>query len=298
VSLISDELLMAYADGELDSTESINVETCLQQSPDMAARLAVFASTGRGLANIFDRPMLEPVPQRLVDAIYAPVSYAPVSVAAQSVAAQVGGPAIGSAYENVIPFAAGRRQARATSRPAFQQHLSLAAACVTLLAVGAGSYWLFNKPAGQPSESFALAQSSSGAWIASAELASVLDTVLGDKTAVAVIAGKEATIKPLFTFATADKNFCRQYEITRGQAQAIAGVACRGSEGQWRVETHVAFDKALAKTGETGTADITPAGKDGVATVETTVTRLKAGEVLDNGQVAALMKQGWKATAP
>ena len=292
MSLISDETLMAYADGELDSIESVNVETCLQQSPEVAARLAVFAATGRGLANIFERPMLEPVPQRLVDAIYAtgPVA-APTS-------GPIGGPAIGSAYENVIPFAVRRQQTGVASRPAFQRQLSLAAACVTLLAVGAGSYWLFNKPAGLPSESFALAQSSSGERIASVELVTVLDTVLSDKSASAVIAGNEATIKPLFTFATAGKNFCRQYEITRAQAQAIAGVACRGTAGQWHVETHVAFDKAPAKAGETGSADITPAGKDGVETVETTVTRLKTGEVLDNGQEAALMKQGWKATAP
>jgi anti-sigma factor RsiW len=283
VSLISDELLMAYADGELDNSERANVETCLQQSPDVAARLAVFSATGRGLANIFDKPMLEPVPQRLVDAIYAPAS----------VAAQVSGPAIGLAYENVIPFAVRKQQARAASRPAFQQQLSLAAACVTLLAVGAGSYWFFNQTAGKTGETFALAQSSSGDRIASAELANVLDTVLGDKTAVAVIAGKEATIKPLFTFATADKNFCRQYEIMRGQAQAIAGVACRSGAGQWHVETHVAFDAASAKAG-----DIKPAGKASNESVEAAVNRLISGDVLGNDQEAALMKQGWKAATP
>jgi anti-sigma factor RsiW len=296
VSLISDEMLMAYADGELDNSERANVETCVHQVPDVAARLAVFAATGRGLANIFERPMLEPVPQRLLDAIYAPASMAAVTSGA------IGGLAIGSAYENVIPFAVRRQQPSGAPRPAFQYQLSLAAACVTVLAAGAGSYWFFNQPVGQPigqtGEAFALAQSSSGERIASAELASVLDTVLGDKTAVAVIAGTGATIKPLFTFATADKNFCRQYEITRVEAQAIAGVACRGSAGQWHIETHVAFNKAPAKSGETASAEIAPAGNDGVAAVETTVTRLKAGEVLDNGQEAALMKQGWKATAP
>jgi anti-sigma factor RsiW len=283
VSLISDELLMAYADGELDGAESANVELCLEQSPEAAARLTVFAATGRGLANIFERPMLEPVPQRLVDAIYAPAT----------VAAQAGGPAIGSAYENVIPFAVRKQQVRAQSRPAFQQHLSLAAACVTVLAVGAGSYWFFNQTAGQTGETFALSQSRSGERMASAELASVLDTVLGDKTAVAVIAGTEATIKPLFTFATADKTFCRQYEITRAQAQAIAGVACRGSAGQWHVETHVAFDAAAAKAGE-----IKPAGKASNESVEAAVNRLIAGDVLGNDQESALMKQGWNATAP
>ena len=282
MSLISDELLMAYADGELDSAEHARVETCLQQSPEAAARLAVFAATGRGLADIFGKPMQEPVPQRLVDAIYAPAS----------VAAPVG-TAIGTAYENVVPFAVRRHQARVASRPVFQRHLSLAAACVTLLAVGAGSYWFFNQPAGQPSESFALALSGSGERIASAELASVLDTVLGDKTAVAVIAGKEATIKPMFTFATADKNFCRQYEITRGQAQAIAGVACRGSAGQWHVETHVAFEPDSAIGGQ-----IKPAGKEGVEAVEAAVNRLISGDVLGNDQEAELMRQGWKAAAP
>lgn len=282
MSLISDELLMAYADGELEGDECANLESGLLQSSELAARLAVFSATGRGLAQIFDKPMQEPVPQRLVDAIYA----------APAAGVLAGGR---KANENVVPFASRKPQARSSQRSVLPQQLALAAACVTLLAVGAGTYWHFNNPAGQAGESFALAQSKTGERIASAELASALDSVLGDQTAVMQISGTPATIKPLFTFATADKSFCRQYEITRASAQAIAGVACRGSEGQWRVETHVAFEKVAPAASDIKTADIKTAGKASIESVEAAVNRLISGDVLGNDQEAALMKQGWKA---
>jgi anti-sigma factor RsiW len=279
VTQISDELLMAYADGELDGNDRASVESYVAQSAEAASRFAVFAGTGRALAEIFERPMLEPVPQRLIDAIYAPVrSSKPAGVAAD---------------ENVIPFVVRRQPARAPSRPAFQHNLMLAAACVSALALTAGAYWVSIQPGSGAGETFATAQSSNGQQVASTELASVLDTVLGDTVAVRDIAGAAASIKPVFTFATADKTFCRQYEIARVQAQSIGGVACRDSAGQWRIETHVAFDPAPAKAG-----DIKTAGKSVVEPVEKTVSRLISGDVLGNDQEAALMQGGWKSVSP
>jgi hypothetical protein len=267
---------MAYADGELSGNDRTIVETYVKQSPEAAARFAVFAATGRDLAEIFEQPMLEPVPQRLLDVLKAPVG--------------MNSPSFRRAGENVIPFASRQPAARV---PVFQRNLALAAACVTMLAVGAGSYWFLNGPAGSTGETFALAHSAAGTTIAAAELASALDTVPANAIAVRTISGTAASIKPVFTFATASKDFCRQYEITREHADPISGVACRENTGQWRIETHVAVEASRVKDGEIKTA-----GKADVAAVEATVDKLISGDVLGSDEEAVLLKNSWKAAAP
>jgi hypothetical protein len=264
VTAITDEMLMAYADGELDQSERANVDSYLAQSSEGAGRLAVFAATGRDLASIFEQPMLEAVPQRLLDAIAAPVAGSQGSSA------------------RVIAF-----EGRSRSRPAsLQSNWPLAAAaCLTVLAVGAGSYWYRAEQAA--GEVFAVA-SSSGVLVAQAELATALDTTLSGTIASRQINGLAASIKPVFTFATANKDFCRQYVITRENADAIGGVACRESNGQWQIKSHVAFAAGQAKDGQ-----IVPAGKDGVAAVEATVDRLITGNVLGGDEETALMQRGW-----
>ena len=274
MSDFSDELLMAYADGELKGNELARVEAFVRATPEAAARIAVFATTGRELADIFDKTMREPVPQQLIEAIYA--SEPGVHSGARAVA------------DNVIPFA--RRQ---VSRPAVAgQSWALAAACVTAIAVGAGSYWSL-KQASSAGETFATAQSSTGERVASVELASVLETAIGGTAVDKAIDGTAATIKPVFTFATASNGFCRQYEIKRTAADPIGGVACRDAKGAWRVESHVAFEQAATTNG-----DFKPAGKDGVAAVEATVDKLIKGTVFGPDEETLVLKNGWSSAAP
>jgi anti-sigma factor RsiW len=284
VSQISDEMLMAYADGELDGDDRGRVESYLAHAPEGADRLAVFSTTGRGLAGIFEQPMLEPVPKRLVESVTARTG--PSSVPASNASA-------GTGRENVIPFE--RRvypRDRLAAARNSRQNWSLAAACVTALAVGAGSYGFLNRSSSGPDAMFGVAQSAAGERVATLALASVLDTTLSGSVAVRDVGGTVAEIKPVFTFATASKQFCRQYMITGAAGHAQAGVACReaGRDGaaSWRIETHVA---AAVKSKTDG--QIVPAGKDGVASVEATVDRLISGNVLGGDEEAALMKGGW-----
>ena len=66
---ISDEVLMALADGELAGDERARIAKIVANSEAAAARLAAFTSTGRHLSGLFEQPMLEPVPQRLIDTV-------------------------------------------------------------------------------------------------------------------------------------------------------------------------------------------------------------------------------------
>ena len=67
---VSDEMLMAYADGELALTERSEVETAIVSNPDLRSRLSVFERTKNELSGLYDEPMKRPVPDRLVDAVF------------------------------------------------------------------------------------------------------------------------------------------------------------------------------------------------------------------------------------
>lgn len=73
---ISDETLMAFADGELTGEERAAVEAALAQDEMLRARLAAHQRLGVRLSAAFDGALSEPVPERLVQA--APRAPAPV----------------------------------------------------------------------------------------------------------------------------------------------------------------------------------------------------------------------------
>ena len=62
---LSDEMLMAYADGQLDAGDRARVKKLVAQDPALAARLEVFQATGHGLASVFDEHMNAPLPDSL-----------------------------------------------------------------------------------------------------------------------------------------------------------------------------------------------------------------------------------------
>lgn len=72
---LDDEMLMALADGELDSATARDLRARIARDPDLAARYAVFAETSAALRAAFAQ---DEVPDRLVDAIRtAPIGDAP-----------------------------------------------------------------------------------------------------------------------------------------------------------------------------------------------------------------------------
>ena len=79
MSDITDELLMAYADGELDSAEQRRVERYLANDPASAQRLEMFTQTGRDLGRLFDQPMREAIPERLLQTVMGSNSSSPAA---------------------------------------------------------------------------------------------------------------------------------------------------------------------------------------------------------------------------
>lgn len=64
----SEETLMAYADNELDSQTRAALEAAMASDPALARRVAQHKALREQLRASFDRVLVEPLPQRLVDA--------------------------------------------------------------------------------------------------------------------------------------------------------------------------------------------------------------------------------------
>ena len=69
---ISDDTLMAYADGELDAAAAAEVEQALRQDPALAERVRAQRALRARLQATFGAELAEPVPERLQRALVAP----------------------------------------------------------------------------------------------------------------------------------------------------------------------------------------------------------------------------------
>ena len=268
MSEISTEMLMAYADGELPERDRLRVESYVASNPEAQKQLAAFASTGTVLAELFDQPMREPVPQHLVDAIMT----ASVRDA------------------NVIGLNTRRRTSPFSPSSFAPSQWAIAATVAGLLVAGAGASWMHKYgPAGLDASVGLVAASDGNAKFAAGALASVLENGKSGGTAELTISGATAKVKPVFTFATAGNGYCRQYQINRTETSALVGVACRNVDGRWRIEAHVPFEGDRSRGDE-----IVPAGKATQVAIDATVDRMIFGDVLGPEDEARVIGGHWQ----
>lgn len=283
MSEISDEMLMAYADGALDPVQRRLVDSYLQTSQDGAARLAPFLSTGALLQRQL-APMLSwPVPPDLVETIRkAPMATAP------------------AAKGSIAKFAA-LPKSEPLAAPGFWTQLVelitaplpfglVATACTAALLFGGVTGWaLRGMPEGEP-PSTALVALNNGKFVAAAPLAHVLEAQASKTTAVVYTADGDVSIAPFMTFATHDKHFCRQYDITLATGAQAAGLGCRQTDGTWTIEVHTAVASAA------GTRDdlSRPASSRALPAIDAVADTLIDGPALPIATESDLIKNGWR----
>lgn len=187
----SDEILMAYVDGELDEQARVEVEAAMHANPDVAARVARQQLLRKRVRLAFDRVVEEPVPDRLVAA--ARGASAPVRA------------------NNVIPLR--RKVSRNWSWPEWG---SMAASLV----VGAALSLLFVRHANVGSIT-----SRSGHLFASGTLAQALSDQLASTQANAAATPVQIGV----SFRDKSGNYCRTFALR--EAGSLAGLACHSAEG-------------------------------------------------------------------
>lgn len=195
---VPDEMLMAYADGELDAADRAEVEALVQRDSAAAARLDAFVRSGRTLGQLFDQPMHEPVPARLLETVRtAPMQPIP--------AQQTGRQGVVTILKQAL---LGR-----TGTPA-----QLATAVVFSMVVAGGAMVLkLNGTAGTS---------------AGERLKLALETAPSRPGKDA----PPGIVTPVLSFVSVGGEFCRQYVQPAASGKRIEGVGCRTKTGEWRIE--------------------------------------------------------------
>ena len=215
---MSEETLMAYADGELDAATRASVEAAMQDDPEIRQRVARHRALRESLRGAFSAVLDEPVPDRLIQAARGPAGAAKSTVVALSRA----------------------REAREPGNPAAPRRWQPAAMAASLL-LGLGLGFL----AWHGSGGALIRPGAGGGLVASAALAQTLSTQLSDDRSAdrVVFAG--------LSFRNKSGDYCRTFHSTGSDASS--GLACR--EGtDWRIKALAQAARAAANSGNFRTA--------------------------------------------
>jgi hypothetical protein len=222
----------------------------------LKARLAVYQTTGRNLGRVYAATLSEPVPSRLIAAVHAAQS--------ETVIRRATAPSgLGARLGAWLAGLGGPRTTFAISATALVA--GIAAGWIAATAVG-----------GRPPAGIA-----GGAdLLASGALAESLETATSGTIAA------PAGARTLLTFKDRRGRFCREYEIA-GALESTGGIACRGTEGDWRIVAHVVAPTSPRNPGYAS------AGSSREA-IDRMTDVLKAGEVLEAVQEKDLIARKWR----
>jgi anti-sigma factor RsiW len=254
---ISDETLMAYADGELDPAAREGVDAAMRADPQIEKRLAQHRALRQRVHAAYSAELLERVPERLVAAARGAASTQ------------------GSTVVNLQDARAAIQRKASLARPRRPQWRTAGAMAASLI-VGAGLGFLMWGRTELP-----LMRSAGGALLARGQLASALSNQLAAEQL------RSSAVQIGVSFLAKSGDYCRAFALSG--AVSPSGLACRHGE-EWRVEV-----LTQSPDGAAGDSEYRTAGSAMSGTVLAYVERQIAGEPLDQAGEKAARQRGWKA---
>ncbi|MCF3642100.1 anti-sigma factor [Rhizobium sp. TRM95111] len=213
---LDDEMLMAFADGELDDDAMAKVEEAMAADPAIAERVALFMES-RTVAADHLKPLAdEPVPDALLAAVRDMAARAAREAPARSA----------PSADNVLTFPKRQAQRAFSGTSAYRWGMGLAASLAILLA-GAGGYLLggLAGEAGTPTEL---------AVLGDPVLRTALDTLPSGSEVT--LSGDAGAARLVSSFRDKAGALCREFELKRATGGNTVSIACRTGEA-WR--THL-----------------------------------------------------------
>jgi hypothetical protein len=274
VAELSDEMLMAYADGALDPVEHAAVEAAIGRHPEYQRKVEKFRATLKPVRRAFEEEPNAGSVQSLIASLQTGDGR-PESAAADP-------------QPGEVVFLRGR-QAPARSR-ALWQYLPTAIAASLAALAGGGIGWLLHAgPPAVPETSASLVAFSDRGLLAQGALANVLET---ERSGAAIAArgagGQSWRLNVSFTFRSVSREHCRRYEANSEVAGRYAGYACRGADGRWVVHAHMKLDSRAP-----GPAGFAPAAGSDDGALDAAIRAAMDGDVLQSGQEAELIAGRW-----
>jgi hypothetical protein len=253
---ISEETLMAYVDGELDSAARAQVEAAMRDDPQIEKRIAQQRTLKARIQEAYAADLIEAVPERLLAAAHGR------------------GP-VGGAH--VVDLGQARTAIASTSRvrrrqPQWRPVASMAASL--LIGVGVGFLAWRNSASN-------MIQNADGALVARGPLAQGLSSQFaGDRSPT-------SAVEIGLSFLAKSGDYCRTFTIV-GKASS-AGLACRHAQ-RWEVRALAQSDAVQDHGSEyrTASSSLPPA-------IATEVQEQISGEPLDRTGEIAARKAEWLA---
>jgi hypothetical protein len=252
---ITDEMLFAYVDNELDATSRAHVEAAMAADPALAERMERQRSLRTLLGEAYAPTLEEPIPKRLLEAVEAPPPKA-----------------------RVLDLVAARksRERVDTAAPAAAndwswKHWGGMAACLVVGVLVGHSAWIGNATTDILSQG--------GQLVAGAELGQALSTQLASRQAA------DAPVRIGVSYLSSDNEFCRSFVVTR---TGTGGLACR-HDGNWELRV-VAKDKPV--TG--GSGNLRMASSPVPPAVLKSMEGHIKGAPLDADAEREAMNRGWR----
>jgi len=280
VAEVTDELLMAYADGALSPLARAKIEAFLQGDPEARRRVEMFRATGTPLSQLYGRPMAEQVPAYLKEFV---LNY-PLEAETPKAQSQKAGPArwLDGVKERTRHFTTNLAEWLGSPAPAARWQLAAASAALLALGVGAGAFLHGDSSSGD------LVAFNDGHIYASGPLNEVLEKGLsGRDKRIGGVRGEGVTMRASLTFKSKQNTYCREYEIATKADSGFVGLGCRGSDGKWALEMHLPASSS-AKGGVKTAAAADNAALDAI------VDRMIDGDAFGEQQETAAISRGWK----
>lgn len=199
---LSEEMLMAFADGELDAAACASVEQAMREDPQIAQRVARHRALRERLQGEFAAELQQPVPERLL-------------AAARNVPPQ--------STHKVLDMQEARNARTAKARPNFNWRPLTAVAASVLLGLGLG-FALFRQGDAP------LIRTAGGVLVAQGELDRALSNQLAAGQA------KDSSVRLGVSFLAKAGDYCRSFSLSG--SSSTAGIACR-HDAQWQIDTLV-----------------------------------------------------------
>jgi hypothetical protein len=252
---ISDETLMAYADGELDAAAQAAVESAMREDPQIEARVALHRTLRRKVLAAYSPELSEDVPERLL-------------------AAARGAESTRSKVVNLQDARAALERSAARGRPLRPQWRTAGTIAASLIAgVGLGFFmWGHTESP--------LMRSAGGALVARGQLAQALSNQLAAEQS------RSSPVQIGVSFRAKSGDYCRTFALSGSVSPS--GLACRHG-GEWQVQA------LTQEPGTAGDSGYRTAGSAMSGTILRSVEEQIAGETLDQAGERAARQRSWTA---
>jgi len=257
---ITEDLLMAYVDGEADAETRAAVEAAMAADGAIRERVEAHRRLRGTLSGAFGSAMSEPAPERLLAAVRGEH-----------------GPSPSSRPAEIVDLAAVRARKAAPKAPPRPRRAWIQwSALVACLAIGV----IAARGLGSIGTSPMIADRH-GTLVAQGGLSQALD----QQVAGSALSPDQA-VRIGVSFRTTEKLYCRTFQVVRGDG--LAGLACRAPTG-WQVRV-----AAASPAHGVGAAGYRTAGSATPPAVSATVDAMIDGAPLDAQGEAAAKARGWR----